>query len=100
MFALVLDEVAHIVLERLPWDDMISQDFSDHVSNPSQADVFIEMLAFEVADALGGDRVTRLQFLKDHVLFRMMAAIGIILKITDDSLYNFVIRPLTATEDT
>ena len=54
------------------------------------------MLCFEIADAFDGNRVTRLELLKDHVLFRMMAAIGIVLKITDDRLYNFIIGPLIA----
>jgi hypothetical protein len=79
---------------------MIGQDTPDHLSNPSQAFAFILMLSFEVADAFGRDGVARLQFVEDHVLFRMMAAIGIVLEISDDRLYNFIIGPLIAVEDT
>ncbi len=50
--------------------------------------------------AFGRDGVAQLQFLEDHVLFRMMAAIRIILKITDDPLYNFIVGPLVAVENT
>ena len=100
MFPLVLDEVTHDIVERLPLDVVTGQNIPDRVGNPAQTLAFILMLRFEIADAFDGNRVTRLQLLKDHVLFRMMAAIRIVLKITDDRLYNFIIGPLIAINHT
>ena len=100
MFPLLLDEVVHNVVERPTWDLTMGQDAPDHVGYPTQTFAFNVMLSFEVADAFGRDRVARLQFLKDHVLFRMIATIGVVLKIADDRLYNLIIGSLVAIEDT
>jgi len=57
-------------------------------------------LGCEIADAFSCDRVTRFQSLKNHVLFGVMAAIGIVLKVTYDRFYNFIIWPPFTIDNT
>ncbi len=57
------------------------------------------MLGFHVADILGCRRIAHFQLLEEQVLFRMMAALGVVLEILDDCLQNFVIRPLAAIKN-
>ncbi len=99
MSSLLLDKITHNVVERLPWGLLMGQDSSDHLRDLPQAFAFITMLSFEIADAFGCEWVPCLQFLKNHVLFRMVATVGIVQEITDDRVYDFIVGPIASAED-
>ena len=58
------------------------------------------MFSVDIADAFGRHRIARFDLFKNHVFFWMMATIRIILKISDDSLYNFIIWAFLTVENT
>ena len=95
----MLDEVVHDIMEGLPQELPTRQDVLDCLSKLAQAFGFNLMLGYHVADALSCIRISHFQFVENHVLFRMMAALGVILEIQDDCLQDFVIWSLAAIED-
>src|SRR5450759_5674962 len=95
----MLDEVVHDIMESLPQELAARQNFLDGLNQPAQAFGFNLMFGFDVADAVGGGLIAHLQLFENHILFRMMAALGIVLKILDNSLQYLVIRLLAAIED-
>ena len=94
VLTLMIDKVAHYIMETLSRVLPASLDVIDSLSKPTQSLGFQLMLGFHITDA--GDRawIPQLQLFKNDVFFRMMVAFGIILKIFDYSSQNFVIRRL------
>ena len=95
----MLDEVMHNIMEGLPQELPVRQDVRDCLSKSKQSVGFNLVLSFHVADVLGCSRISHFQLFENHVFFRMMAALGVVLEILDNCLQNFVIWSLAAIED-
>ena len=84
---LLLDEITHDAIEDLSRHNvMIEQNVTYDILNLPQANGFISMLSFELADTLSGGGGAHFELFKNHVLLGMMAAIWIIQKIADHRL--------------
>ena len=98
VLVLMLDEVDDDIMESLSQEFPACQDVFDGLSKPKQMFGFNFMLGFDVADAMGYSRISHFQLFVNNVLFRMMVALGIVLKVLYDRLKNFVIRSIAVIE--
>ena len=99
VLALIFDEFTHEIVEALPRVFPPRQNVFDRLGKPVQAFGFRLMFGFRVADALGHGGIAQLQLRENEVLFRMMVALGIVLKIIDDGPQNFIVGRLAMVED-
>jgi hypothetical protein len=95
----MVNEVAYDLINALPQNFPVGQDTFDCSHHPPQPFGSLSMFSFKVADACRRGGITRFQFFEDHVLFGMVSAIRIILKVLDDGLYDVIIWPLRAIKD-